>query len=90
MIVEAEPIDECFLLRIPENPWLQISGLSLRRDRADFDETEAERRPRRERDSVLIESGSQADGIWEIETEDRFRFCGRPKRVERAERVGHT
>src|SRR5436190_11107393 len=61
VVVKTESIDQRFLLRISETPRLRVSGLSFRRNRADFGETEAECCPGRQCHTILIETSGQAD-----------------------------
>ena len=60
----------------------RITRLRPRSDRADFDETETERFPCRERDAVLVEAGRETDGIRKVQAEDRRRFRRRLKRAQ--------
>ena len=63
VVVEAETIDDRVVLRQTKHPRLGIAFLRLRRDRADFDETEAQREQCVDMRAVLIQSGRQADRI---------------------------
>ena len=90
VVVETQPIDQRFLRRISENPWLRVSGLSFPRDGADLDKTEPKRCPRRQRDAILVETGSQSDGIWESDAEECSWFRAWLKTVKRAECEGQA
>ena len=59
--VEAQAVDQCAVLRQPEQPWPRIAGLGLGRHRADLDEAEAEpcARPAQAL-RVLVEPGGEA------------------------------
>src|SRR4051812_33295992 len=54
VIVETEAIDQCLSLGVPKDARLRVSGLRLRCHRADLHEPEAECRPYRQRDAVLV------------------------------------
>ena len=49
-------------------------GCALRRHRSDLDEAKSKRFPGRQGHAVLVETGGEADGIWEIDAEDGCRM----------------
>jgi hypothetical protein len=61
IVVEAEPVDERFGLRQPEEARLRIAGLRSRRDGAALDEAEPERGESVDVRGVLVESGGEPD-----------------------------
>ena len=54
-----------------EQARLRIAGLRARRDRAAFDEAEAERREAVDVRGVLVEAGGEADAIGELRSPSR-------------------
>src|SRR5207248_1552839 len=74
VVVEAETIYQRALLGEAKDPRLWISRLCPGGYRADLDETKTESGPRRQRQTILIQAGGQADWIWEIQAEEVFRI----------------
>ncbi len=68
-IVEAIAIDDGAVFYQAEGARARIAGLRARRQRADFDEAEAEAEHRVGNFGVFIEARRKADWIWKIEAE---------------------
>jgi hypothetical protein len=64
--VEAEPVDDAFVLRQTEHARLEIARLRLGRDAADLDEPEALAEHGMNHFSLLVETGGESDRIGEI------------------------
>ena len=63
VVVEAESIDERFLLRKTKDARPRISGLRFGRNRSDLGKTETERGPCRQGHAALVESCRKSDRI---------------------------
>src|SRR5437879_7312535 len=66
-IVEAQPINQRAIARQPKQARLWIAGLRLARNRADFNESEAERAQRIRRFTILVEARCQTNRIRKLE-----------------------
>jgi hypothetical protein len=62
-VIEPRSINQCLIFRKPKQSRSRIPRLRMQRNSPCFDETEAQRRKRPQRDTVFIEPGCEADGI---------------------------
>ena len=76
LIVESESIDEGLVVRVAEEAWLRITRLGKSRHRADLGESEAERLPGWEGERILIQPGSESDGIRKGDPGNGTGCCG--------------
>ena len=88
VVVKPEAVDQRALLWITENARLRIPGLGLRGNGADLDKAKAERGPGGNRDSILVEAGSEADRVWESKPENGSRFRRRLETFEQRAATG--
>jgi hypothetical protein len=94
-IVEAHSVDDGLLLGQTEQARLRVAWLRARRDRADFNETEAQTSQAVDGGSVLVETGGKPDPVGKFESHGRHRGArclawsaksqgsGKRKRIER-------
>ena len=75
-IVEAHAVDDSARLRDAEQSRARIAGLRPGRDRAHFDEAEAERGERIDVLAVLVQPGGQTDWIGKFEPHRLHRRSG--------------
>lgn len=69
VVVESQPIDQCLILREPQQPRPFVSRLRFQRYRPDFDKSEPQRGKLIHDPPILIETGGNADRIPELQTE---------------------
>ena len=67
-VIESEPVNEATVGDKAEHARLWISGLRLRRYRADFRETATHGQDGIGNPSILVVTSSNADRIWEIQS----------------------
>ena len=70
MVVEAHAVDDALVFGNAEEARLRVAGLRFGRDRADFEETEAECAQCVYVFAVFIESGSQSDRIGQVDAHE--------------------
>src|SRR5258708_39375821 len=81
LVVEPHPVDERAGLGDSEHARPGIAGLRPRRDRSQFNVTEAQRSQRIQVVSVLVETCREAERVRELKTQAAYRQGGR--RLER-------
>ena len=72
-IVEAEPVDDGFIVHQPEDARLVVAGLRLRRDGADLGEAETELQDFLGHLGILVVTGGKPQRIGKGEACDRLR-----------------
>src|SRR6185369_2474157 len=75
-VVETRAVDDALRFRNAEQARLRVAVLGARRDRADFEETEAEPGQAVDVVAVLVQAGGEADRIGELEAHDLDRAGG--------------
>src|SRR4029450_6336054 len=86
VIVKTEPVHQRLSFREAKDPRFGVSGLGFGGDRADLDETKAERCPCRNRNAVFIQPRCKSDWIWKRYSKKDSRFWSRLKNFESAQR----